>query len=444
VLKRVVSSGLLLLVAAIAMPAEKIFPYTYTIDDLPNGLRLVTVPTDFRNLVAFWVVVQAGSRNEVEPGKSGFAHFFEHMMFRGTEHYSNEQYEALLKNAGADGNAFTSDDFTAYHTTLSTEDLELIFKLEADRFQFLKYSPEDFRTEAKAVLGEYNKNSANPFVKLHEVLRDKAFDAHTYKHTTMGFLRDVEEMPNQLEYSRTFFGRFYRPEYTTVLVVGDCTRERTLELARKYWGGWKRGSYQATPPVEPAQTAPRTGRVDWPVETLPWVLVAFKGPAYSDTAKDMPAADIVSSLAFSDSSPLYQRLVITEQKADVLTAMFQDHRDPYLLSVAARVKDPKDLDYVQAQILETFEGLKSAEIRPERLEAVKANLRYSFALQMDSSDAIAQILAHYIAMRRTPETLNALYRLYDGVTADDIRQTARRYFVPEGRTIMTLGHRGAK
>ena len=99
-----------LFLSADLMTADKLFPYAYFIDDLPNGLRLVTVPTGFPNLLAFWVVVQAGSRNEVEPGKSGFAHFFEHMMFRGTENYTKEQYDALLKNAGADGNAFTSDD----------------------------------------------------------------------------------------------------------------------------------------------------------------------------------------------------------------------------------------------------------------------------------------------------------------------------------------------
>src|SRR5262245_10131796 len=157
---RIAAAGLTLLVGiSAAMSSDtKIFPYRYSIDDLPNGLRVVTVPTGFPNLVAFWVIVQAGSRNEVEPGKSGFAHFFEHMMFRGTENYSKEQYDQLLKAAGADSNAFTSDDFTAYHTTVSKEDLELVFKLEADRFQHLRYSEEDFRTEAKAVLGEYNKN----------------------------------------------------------------------------------------------------------------------------------------------------------------------------------------------------------------------------------------------------------------------------------------------
>src|SRR5215208_6929339 len=133
--------------------ARKLFPYNYSIDDLPNGLRLVTVPTDYPNLVALYIVVQTGSRNEVEAGKTGFAHFFEHMMFRGSENYTSEQREELFKRAGADTNAYTTDDRTVYHATFSKDDLEEIMKAEADRFQRLKYTPEQFKTEAKAVKG---------------------------------------------------------------------------------------------------------------------------------------------------------------------------------------------------------------------------------------------------------------------------------------------------
>ena len=184
--------------------ARKLFPYAYTIDDLPNGLRLVTVPTDYPNLVALYIVVQAGSRNEVEEGKTGFAHFFEHMMFRGSENYTSDQRDAILKRAGAESNAYTSDDRTVYHETFAKEDLDQVMRLEADRFMRLKYSLPDYQTEAKAVKGEYDKNSANPFSKLYEVLRETAFRRHTYSHTTRGYLKDVEELPNQYEYTLGF------------------------------------------------------------------------------------------------------------------------------------------------------------------------------------------------------------------------------------------------
>src|SRR3954453_9874855 len=160
-----------LLMPLTASADKKIFPYKYFMDDLPNGLRLVTVPTDYPNIVALFIVVGTGSRNEVEPGKSGFAHLFEHLMFRGTPEFPPDKYQAVLRNAGAASNAFTTDDFTAYHTTFSKEDIPRILSMEADRFQHLAVDPAAFKTETRAVLGEFNKNSANPEEKVFETIR---------------------------------------------------------------------------------------------------------------------------------------------------------------------------------------------------------------------------------------------------------------------------------
>src|SRR5260370_20118381 len=136
---------LLLFCAASAIaagPAEKVFPFDYTQDDLPNGLRIVTIPTGFPNIVSLYIVVHTGSRNEVEPGKSGYAHLFEHLMFRGTPRYPSDKYTALIKAAGADQNAYTTDDITVYHVTFSKKNLDTILILEAGRFQSLKCEPE--------------------------------------------------------------------------------------------------------------------------------------------------------------------------------------------------------------------------------------------------------------------------------------------------------------
>jgi zinc protease len=421
-----------------AAPSNKIFPYKYYTDDLPNGLRVITIPTDYPNIVALYIVVAAGSRNEVEPGKSGFAHLFEHLMFRGTEKFPTEKYEEIMKKAGADSNAYTTDDRTVYHTVFSKEDLDQIMMLEADRFQNLKVPVDKFKTETKAVLGEYNKNAANPGRKLYEVLRDTAYQAHTYKHTTMGFLRDIENYPNLYDYSLEFFDRYYRPEYTTIIVAGDVNHENVSQLVNKYWAGWKRGSYVPRIPVEPEQTKELTEKVDWPTPTLPWVLVSYKGAAFSDEQKDQATLDLISALGFSQNSELYQRLVIKEQKVDTLFADNEDHYDPYLLSAGARVKDPKDVEYVKNEIIKTFNSFKSGTVPKAKLEAVKSNLRYSFALGLDNSEAIAASLAGYIALRRTPEALNRVYDLYAAVTPEDIQAVARKYFVDEHRTIVTL------
>src|SRR5437867_4003888 len=117
-----------------AGPPEKVFPFAYTQEELPNGLRLVTIPTGFPNIVSVYIVVKTGSRNEVEPGKSGYAHLFEHLMFRGTPRYPADKYTSIIKAAGADQNASTNEDVTTYYTTFSKEDLDTILMLEADRF----------------------------------------------------------------------------------------------------------------------------------------------------------------------------------------------------------------------------------------------------------------------------------------------------------------------
>src|SRR5512132_2051958 len=218
-----------------------ILPFAATEKTLANGLKVIVVPTGFPNIVSIQIPVQTGSRNEVEPGKSGFAHFFEHLMFRGTPNTPPAKYQALMVKAGARENASTGDDFTRYYATFAKDDLDEMLATYADMFQNLAYPEPDFKTEARAILGEYNKNSAEPLEKLFEVQRERFYQASTYKHTTMGFIKDIENMPNEYEYSKLFFQRWYRPQFTTVIVAGDVTPEQVLPLVEKHWGGWKGG-----------------------------------------------------------------------------------------------------------------------------------------------------------------------------------------------------------
>jgi zinc protease len=441
-MKTTLIAALILGTASLLFGAGKIFPYPYVQEDLPNGLRLITIPTDYPNIVSVFIVVGAGSRNEIEPGKSGFAHLFEHLMFRGTPEFPPEKYEATLTDAGAASNAFTTDDFTAFHTTFSKEDLPRILSMEADRFQHLAYEPSAFKTETRAVLGEYNKNSANPLQKLYEVLRATAFTTHTYRHTTMGFLQDVEAMPDEYDYSRQFFDRYYRPEYTTIVVAGDVDPKRVRALVDERWSTWKRGVYQAQIPVEPPQDGARTAHVDWPSPTLPWVAIAYRGPAYSDNTADTVALDAISRLGFDENSPLYQKLVIEEQKVDSLRPNPPDHIDPELFSVFARIKNPADMDTVQKQIAATAQDFAAKPVDAQKLEALKEHLRYEFALGLDNSEAIAQTVAQYVALRRTPETANRYYEMYSKLTAQDIQKVAQKYLVDRNRTTVTLTSAG--
>jgi zinc protease len=434
--KLLMAAGCAVLACAANAP-QKIFPYQYSQEDLPNGLRLITIPTDFPKIVATYIVVRTGSRNEVEPGLTGFAHLFEHIMFKGTEKYPAAKYNETLRRIGAASNAYTTDDYTCYHTTFSKEDLETVLAMEADRFQNIKYTEPEFKTESLAVLGEYNKNSSNPFAKLEEVVLDTAFDKSTYKHTTMGFLKDIEDMPNQYEYSRKFFDRYYRPEYTTIIVAGDVKPKPVRGLVEKYWGAWKRGEFVPDIPQEPPQDGARTAKVDWPSPTLPIVSIGFKAPAYTDDKRDTAALDAFSFLAFSPSSDLYQKLVVEEQKVDLLRAYSPSNIDPALFGIDARVKKEADIEYVRDRILAAIAEFQEKPVEPARLDAVRKHLRYSMALQMDSSDAIAAALARYIALRRSPETMNRLYEQYAQLTPEDIQKAAGT-LAEKSRTIVVL------
>jgi len=434
----------LLAAHALAAPAaHKIFPYAYTQEDLPNGLRVITVPAGAPNIVSLYIIVQAGSRNEVEPGHTGFAHLFEHLMFKGTPHHSAAQYQDALTRIGAASNAYTTEDYTCFHATFNKEDLPGVLAMEADRFQNLAYTEPEFRTETQAVLGEYNTSASNPLTKLREALSDAAFDRGPYKHTVMGFLRDIQDMPNQYDYSRTFFLRYYRPEYTTILAVGDMKPRAVRELVDKNWGAWKRGDYRPSIPSDPSRDDSRTRHVDWPSPTLPLLGIGFRAPAYDDTTRDSAALSALAALAFSDNSDLYQRLVIREQKADILRASMSWRVDPALFQVTARVKTASDLDYVRDRILETVKGFRDKPADAAILDTVRRRERYSLALRLESCDSIASVLAPFIALKRSPETLNRLYDQYAQLTPGDVRAAAAKYLVDSGRTIVTLTGPGA-
>jgi zinc protease len=254
----------------------------------------------------------------------------------------------------------------------------------------------------------------------------------------MGFIQDIEDMPNQFDYSWEFFRRYYRPEYTTILVVGDVKREEVVEMVRANFGDWQRGNYKPEIPREPEQSEPRTAHVDWATPTLPYVTVAFHNPAYSDEQKDYAALDLLSAVAFGQNSELYQKLVLEEQKVDALSPSNPERLDPHLFTVTARVKDAKDVDYVRDQMLATFQRFTSEAMTQKKLDDTRARLRYETALGFDSSEAIAGAVAPFLALRRTPETMDRLFALYDTITPEDVRAIAAKYFTENKRTIVTL------
>jgi zinc protease len=256
---------------------DQVLPTPDVVEELANGLKVIIVKTDYPDVVSMNIPVSTGSRNEVEAGKTGFAHFFEHMMFKGTPNYPQAKYDEILKNAGVDNRAYTTDDYTNYYTTFSKEHLKTMLMLEADRFQNLVYSEAQFKTEALTVKGEYLKNTANPIRKLLEASRKIAFTEHTYQHTTMGFFEDIEAMPEQMEYAGTFFERFYKPQNVSIVITGDIDPQETLKWVKQYWGEWQKGHYLADIKQEPKQTAAKYQHVKFDGMPGHWIMQGFHG-----------------------------------------------------------------------------------------------------------------------------------------------------------------------
>ena len=430
--------------AADAAPAErpptggKAFPFPVTEKTLPNGLKVYVVNFDSPGLVAYYSVVRTGSRNEVEPGKSGFAHFFEHLMFRGSENYTAEKYNAVIKEMGADSNAFTSDDLTVYHILAGNAALPKIVEIEADRFQHLQYEDSKFQKEARAVLGEYNKNASNPIEKMVETLYDNAFTTHTYKHTTMGFLKDIENMPKELAYSRQFFDRYYRPENVIILVVGDADPEKVFRLVEKHYGEWKPGTKHPAVPAEPPQKKEKRAALTWKGATLPMLLEGYHTPAFSTTNVDVPTLDVLAELLFSERAPLYKRLVIKEQKVETLMGSNDPHVDPNLFSVLARIKKPGDIEYVEKTIHEETARVAREGVDEKTLAEVLSHVKYAFAGQLSTADKTANTASSFLALTGDLDSMNAYFALFDKVTSADVKRVAAKVFTPANRTVVTM------
>jgi zinc protease len=429
---------LVLIFTGRAAMANSFFPYAYTKDVMPNGLTVYVIPMESPGLVAYYSVVRTGSRDEYEPGKSGFAHFFEHMMFRGTEKYSGPMYDSVMTSIGADANAYTTDDYTAYHLKFAKDDLEKVIEMESDRFQNLSYAEREFQTEAGAVYGEYRKSITSPFSLLNEKVQDVAYDVHTYKHTTIGFEADIKKMPEGYAYSKSFHKRYYRPENVVLLIAGDVTPEGTLALVHKYYNSWAKGYVPPTILPEPAQTGERTASVTYPGKTLPVVDIAYKGDAFSPDNRTYVAALLLGDLAFGETSELYKKLYIQEQKVDILEASIPMNRDMPLFEIIVRVKKESDLDGVSGDIAATIKTFQSSLVDAGRLSDLKRRERYSYLMNLDTPDRVAGGLARFVALSGGVEIVDKLYAAIEAVTPEDIRAAAVKYFVPERRTVVVL------
>ncbi len=428
--------GLSLATLATGQEPAGIFPFDYRLVELDNGFKAYLIGAGAPDQIAYVSVVRTGSRDEWEEGKSGFAHFFEHMMFRGTDKYPD--YDAVTSEMGAARNAFTGSDLTVYYLVAPSEYLEQIVDLESDRFRNLKYLEPDFRTEAGAVLGEYQQSATTPFGFLNEKIRETAFDEHTYRHTTIGFEADVRAMPEGYDYSKSFYRRYYRPENVVLLLAGDFDYDEAERLIRQYYSDWATGYVPPRITPEPEHRESRSRTVGYAGRTLPVLSVNYLGPAWGATDKLAVATEVLGELAFGSNSEIYKKLVIEERRVQFLSGDFDLSRDPGLLSITAMVSDPADVGAVEQEIAATVARFRADLVDEKLFGDTKSNVKYSFLMGLETAQSTAFSLISYVVNTGGIEAVNQYYRTLDTVTREDVREAARRYLVENGKTVVTM------
>jgi zinc protease len=422
----------------LAQNPKPIFPYSYHETILENGLKVIMIPMDSPGLIAYYSIVRTGSRDEYEPGHSGFAHFFEHMMFRGTKKYPGSAYNKIITEIGANANAYTSNDITCYHLSFTKEDLETVMELESDRFQNLWYTEEVFKTEAGAVYGEYMKSLSDPWYVLYEKLMDTAFDVHTYKHIVMGFREDIEAMPTMYKYSQSFFNRYYRSENVILLIVGDINPGSTLDLVKKYYGQWKKGYISPVIPEEPEQTTERRADVSFNGKTLPILCMAYKSLPFDPTSTDMAACYLAGELIFGQTSDIYKKLVLDEQRVESIDADFTSARDKNLMCVFAQIKKEDDIDDIEKEINQAISRFQKESVETKKLDDLKNHLKYQFLMNLDTPSKVADSLDLIIAITGGIEEVDQLYNSFDRITPEDILRATNNYLISQKRTVVVL------
>jgi zinc protease len=414
-------------------------PHPMQVDKLDNGLTVVTVPFDSPGIVAYFTLVQAGSRDEVEAGRSGYAHLFEHLMFRGTDTVPAEEYARRVQAMGADDNAYTSTDMTIYTTTAPADALPDLIKLNADRFQHLHVAEAKYKDETGAVLGERNKVFSDPRAQMDEAMGALTYKSHTYGHTTIGYKHDVEDMPNQYEYSRQFFRRFYTPDDCVVFVVGDFDKAKALAAIKDAYAPWRGKRARNAVVAEPEQKKPRARALTWRSPTDPLLAIDYRVPSMKASLADTAALATLLAASFGEPSDLYQRLVVKEQKLLELDASPRgvENKDPGTLEVSAKLKGETSFDEIIRAVQATLDSAAKGELAADKIEAARDHLLNETILGAQTASQIANRLASLTARTGDVHAFEKYTQALAAVKPEDVARVAKG-LVPAHRDVVTL------
>ncbi|HXA56108.1 MAG TPA: pitrilysin family protein [Candidatus Acidoferrum sp.] len=419
-----------------AVPGEDRPPrLDFTKQSLANGLKVILLEDHSVPVINLQIWYHVGSKDE-KPGRTGFAHLFEHLMFKGSAHVGPDEHSRIVEAMGGFDNAETNDDTTDFFETFPSNGLETVLWLEADRMGSLNVDQANFTSEREVVKEERRLRIENePYGYLEEDLRAAAFTTHPYHHTAMGSMEDLDKAT--LADVRDFFETYYKPNNATLVIVGDFTSDQALAWTHKYFDGIP-ASTKPIPrniPQEPPQTEEHDVNKSYLNTPLPAVVIGYKMPARCAT--DSYPLELASDiLAGGESSRLYQELVY-KQRIAVETAGFGDFsEDPNLFWAYAIMNQGHNTEEGEKAILNVLDAMKAQPVEIEELQKAKNQEIAGFVLGRDTDEDKAVAIENAAVVCKDPDLVNTELDRYLGVTRDDIERVAKSYFVPKQSTVM--------
>jgi zinc protease len=412
----------------------------YSMTTLGNGMQVVMLEDHSTPIVHAEIWYHVGSKNE-KPGRTGFAHLFEHMMFKGSKNVEPEGHPSLISSIGGQSNAYTTEDATVFWETVPAQYLPLVLWLEADRLATLRIEDDVFKTEREVVKEERRMRVDNqPYGRLNELIYDQAFTVHPYKHPTIGSMKDLEAA--SINDVRDFFRTYYVPNNATLVLVGDFNTKEAQDLVTKYLGRVSK-SDRPVPrdiPKEPPQTKERRVKLEesWP---LPAVVVAHH-ITFDGDPDSYPLHIASKVLSDGQSSRIYRKLVYENQIALAAFGGGNIIEDPNLFYAVAIVQPGHTPDEAINALIAELDQLRNEPITPAELQQAKNQFARDYIFSRESNKDKAMQLGHAAVIHNDIKTADGEFDIFMNITQADVQRVARKYFTPENRLVMTIMPRG--
>jgi zinc protease len=424
----------LCLVAAVGLGASPLSRIQFTDTRLKNGLRLIISEDHAAPMFSIVVNYNVGSRDE-RKGRTGFAHLFEHMMFKGSENVGPGEHPYLLFMNGGNMNGTTNKDRTMYFESLPANQLDLALFLEADRMRSLAITKANLDNQRNAVQEERRLGVDNqPYGKTFEKLDELAYQNFAYEHSVIGSMADLDAA--SVEDVAAFFKTYYAPNNAVVAIVGDVDTKATIEKARKYFESIP--SQPVPPPVdmtEPAQTEERRATLEDALARLTRLDIAYKVPPSSSTDDDALTV-MATILSGGRSGRFYEAIVREKQLATSVSAGSGESRGPGLFTIVGMTQPGRSVADLEAAIDQEIEKIKTGPIADWEIEKARTGARSGFVNSVGSSLQRAVLLSQYAMFYDKPDLLNTRAESIAKITAADVQRVAKQYLVKTGRTVV--------